>query len=253
MVSITIFCVTQMRRLRHRTAKFHARWRGPRAAGCRQEAQEGGGTRVEVTGQSMRGTGDGGVSCLGLPVTFRQDASWERVEPQPGEVLAWRQGHAVLEYSSHSPCGLEHPQLAEGRGVATCCAGKRTRAGPLPCRHTIEQRVPGRFSLDEDTSQQGYQEQDEGSNPHHRPGTATTRTGRQSLIQINASVPVSWLLPAFTRPPLPAAPARGVHDVDLQHCGPLLGISGTRSPGPHCCDCAQTVCPSALCPTLACP
>ena len=71
--------------------------------------------------------------------------------------------------------------------------------GPLPRRHTIEQWVPRGFSFDQDTSQQGHQEQDNSSSPYNRPGTAMTRTGRWSLININTWVHgISWLLNAFS-------------------------------------------------------
>lgn len=64
---------------------------------------------------------------------------------------------------------------------------------------TVEQRVPGWFSFDEDSSQQGYQEQDQGSNSYNCPGAARTRTGGQSLININTLVPgSSWLLNTVT-------------------------------------------------------
>lgn len=53
-------------------------------------------------------------------------------------------------------------------------------------RHTIEQRVPGWFSFDEDSSQQGHQEQDEGSDPYNCPEAARTRTGRWPLSKINS-------------------------------------------------------------------
>lgn len=71
--------------------------------------------------------------------------------------------------------------------------------GPLPWRHTIEQWVPRGFSFDQDTSQEGHQEQDNGSSPHNCPGTAMTRTGRWSLININTQVHgISWLVNAFS-------------------------------------------------------
>lgn len=67
-----------------------------------------------------------------------------------------------------------------------------------PRARTVEQRVPGRFSFDEDPSQQRHQEQGEGSNPDDGPGTATTGSGRRSLIEIHtAAHGISWLLAAL--------------------------------------------------------
>lgn len=56
----------------------------------------------------------------------------------------------------------------------------------LPLRKlTVEQWVPRWFSFDKDSSQQGHQEQDKGSDRYNCPGAVRSKTGRRSRITVN--------------------------------------------------------------------
>lgn len=143
------------------------------------------------------------------------------------------------------------------------CSEVHTK-GPLPWRHTIEQWVPRGFSFDQDTSQQGHQEQDYGSSPHNCPGTAMTRTGRWSLININTRVHgISWLVNAFS-PSAVSAYSPGTvafmkfvyrtwaplgHPVtfrDQDQSYQVLTLWSSRPPGRMTCLSALYHCPSAI-------
>lgn len=91
-----------------------------------------------------------------------------------------QQVHSQGEMSAKARVGESHRAWATGQGLG--------RAGGAEI-HTIEERVPGRLSFDEDASQQGHQEQDESSHPYDCPGAGRTRKGRWSLSKTNAQGP----------------------------------------------------------------
>lgn len=199
------FLIVQTCGPRHCAAQLHARWRERQKRGKgrkpgKEPLQE---SRAEVRARLGVGARNRGASCLALALTFCHDARWGRVGSTaqrrcssrgedccPETLLlpatsSWGSGY--WRQTTSSPGDMRKVK-------AERCAVRGTPAASLPRRRTIEQWVPGWFSFDQDTSQQGHQEQDEGSNPYDCPGTATARTGRRSLIEINMWMRgISWL------------------------------------------------------------
>lgn len=151
--------------------------------------------------------------------------------------MSWNSPTVSVSVSS----GLRAATVQQER-VPNARLPARVDINPFPLRNlptsppTVKQRVPWWFSFDEDPSQKGHQEQDEGSNPNNGPGTVRSKAGRWSLITINTTVPgISWLLKALA-PVLQKAPGSQPqlgHRKVAALCPQHAGLSGSQPHNTH--------------------